>query len=153
MKRVRKIISLLCLLSVLLTLVIAPLEAQGKRKLRHRKGAAMLTDQEIKDALRDGAIIALVKVESTEVQAPGTRGHQTFYKLKISQCLLGQLSGTVDAQRYGAPVVQKGQEAIVVLDAANDEHRLQAFVLVPDGKQTEVVRAHNERIEKLKASK
>ncbi|HEX4951017.1 MAG TPA: hypothetical protein VFZ34_30440 [Blastocatellia bacterium] len=157
MRRMQKITGWICLLSVVLSFVIAPLEAQGKRKSRitkSKKGAAMLTDQEIKDALKEGATIALVNVEATDVEAPGTRGHQTFYKLKVAQNLVGSLTGTVEARRYGAPVVQKGQAAIVVLlPASNSEHPLQAFVIVPEGKQSEVVKAHIERIEKLKSAK
>lgn len=160
MRRGQKImgrVGAVCLLSLLLSFVLTPLEAQGKRKPRvptSKKDIVMLTDQEIKYALKEDAAIVLVKTEATEVVAPGTRGHQTFYKLNIIQSLIGKLTGTVDATRYGAPVLQKEQTAIVVLlISPHDEHRLQACALVPDGKQAEAVKTHVARIEKLKAAK
>lgn len=160
MRRVPKIAGLVGIcacLSLLLACALIPSEAQGKRKPRvakRKKEIVMLTDQEIKDALKAESAIALVKTDAIEVEAPGTRGHQTFYKLTIAQSLEGTLTGTVDAARYGAPVLQQGQMAIVVLGgAAGGEHRLEAFVVVPDGKQTEVVPAHLERIAKLKTTR
>ncbi len=151
------LIGMVCAVCLLISLALIPLEAQGKRKPRvtkSRKATTMLSDHEIKEALTSGATIALVKTESTEVEAPGTRGHRTFYKLTIVTNLTGQLTGAVEAVRYGAPVLQKGQEAIVVLSPdSNGEHPLPACVVVPAGKQTETVKAHAERIEKLKAAK
>jgi hypothetical protein len=151
------LIGLVCALCLLLSWALIPLEAQGKRKPRatkSRKATTMLSDQEIKEALQSGATIALVKTDSTDVEAPGTRGHRTFYKLTIITKLTGQLTGAVEAVRYGAPILQKGQEAIVVLSPdSNGEHSLSACVVVPAGMQTEAVKAHTERIETLKAAK
>jgi len=130
---------------------------QGKRKaskFKPKKIATMLTDQEIKDALAEGADIALVKVEKVEVQAPGTRGQRTRYYLKIDRNITGQLNGTVDAARYGAAALQNGQYAVVaLLKSSRFGLELLSFAVVPEDKKDDAVKAHIERIEKLKSTK
>lgn len=148
----------LVMLCGLMLVFAGHLEAvQGKRKaskFKPKKVAIMLTDQEIKEALTEGAEIALVKVVKVEVEAPGTRGQRTRYHFRIDRNLTGQLNGTVDAARYGAAALQTGQHAVVaLLKSSRFGLELLSFVIVPEDKKDDAVKAHLERIEKLKSTK
>ncbi len=130
---------------------------QAKRKPPVRKGkvaTVMLTDHEIKDALTEGADIALVKVASINEEAKGTRSHRTHYQLNLEQNVVGTRTGTIEAVRYGAAVLQPQHWYVVVLlDSQRFGMELLSFVAVPAEKRDEAVKAHAARVAKLRAAK
>jgi hypothetical protein len=121
-----------------------PLKAEG--------AVDRLTDSELRTALQDGAHIALVRVEDATLEAAGTRGAVTHYRLRIEKTLTGELAGTVEASRYGAAVLQKSQQAIVVLQVSQSWGlALQSFALLDAAAGDSPVREHFARIQKLSA--
>lgn len=107
-----------------------------------------LSDSEIRSALQTGANIAVVRVEQVTVEAAGTRGESTQYRLRIEKNLQGQLAGTVEASRYGAPLFRHRQRAIVVLQhSLSWGFELQSAVLLDAAAGDKSVQEHRARIQ------
>jgi hypothetical protein len=120
--------------------------------LKAEVAVSRLTDPELRSALEAGAHIAVVRVEEATLEAPGTRAAVTHYRLRIEKNLAGQLAGTAEASRYGTAVLQKPQQAIVVLrNSQSWGLELQSFALLDAATADRSVKEHLTRIQEVSA--
>jgi len=79
-----------------------------------------ITDQELTDALEQGAAIAVVTVGEAQLERRGTRSQATCYATRLESLLAGPQSSLDRIQHFGAPALVAGHRYLV---AACDNQR------------------------------
>lgn len=111
----------------------------------------------LKECIAGNGLVALVKVDSVEITAAGTRGESTYIKATIQQFLLGK---SADEQEFwrntsgGNKVLKQGQSYIVALSGRGEGHQipnvLMGFVPVVPATSSAAVERHRAAIARLR---
>ncbi len=122
---------------------------------RERSQVAVTTIGEdlLRGVLEHNYALALVRVASVKVVAPGTRSEAAVAELSIERVLYGTLPPKLTARRYtgnGDTLVRRDLRYVVMLKQGMSHSPLLAFVEVLPGAEDEAVRVHHEAIERLR---
>jgi hypothetical protein len=142
-------------LARLLTLLFFPLGCMSGgngQYIAPKEETRVLNDTTLAEAkAQPGTDIALIKVASQQVVAPGTRGQKAQYKVDLTESLLGKAAGPRDIWHWGAASLQDGHEYITCIDSASIINPLQGTVEVPKANREAFIQKYRDMVTRLGA--
>ncbi len=126
---------------------------------KERKTAVQLISDDALRACDDPEnAIALVRVKSVEIDAPGTRSEHVTVDMTIERVICGSPPATLEAWSFtskGNTLVTAGHRYVIALMAAMGyaSWGIGEHVEVPEGHEEEAVQAHQRALESLRKGK
>lgn len=122
----------------------------------------LLSKNALRSGTADGAAIVLARVKDVRIDSAGSRSEAAVFKLAVEQVLCGSSPSSLTVWRYTSgkstlhglgKTLQRGNTCVLAFERGDGPwpapRALVEFVLVPEGRQDEIVEAHLEALRQI----